>query len=175
MQIHKWNAKQKTRVNLGLDRWTCTCISPFQSFDHSKYFYTTDSHTHLHTCGQGCHTRNHLLLGLDIHIHSHSDGTTIQSNVGFSMLPKDTSTCWLERTANLPISGWPAPSGPQPHISCGKAKGWFSLLLVSTKGGDEEWCRVCLFSVGEVGVVGQAVYLWPTRLLVFSPASVGSS
>ena len=28
-----------------------------------------------------------------IHSHSHTDGATIGGNVGFSVLPKDTSTC----------------------------------------------------------------------------------
>ena len=34
--------------------------------------------------------------GANIHTHSYTDGTAIGSNLGLSILPKDTSTCGLE-------------------------------------------------------------------------------
>ena len=62
-------------------KWSHIYIALFQSTDHSRRFTAcvtfTHSHTHSHTDGWGCHARCHKL---------------IRSNLGFSILPKDTST-----------------------------------------------------------------------------------
>ena len=67
-------------------KWSCIFIALFQSTDHSNPFTIlatfTHSRTHSYTDGGGYHTRHQLL---------------IRSNLGFSILLKDTLTCsWKE-------------------------------------------------------------------------------
>ena len=55
--------------------------------------------THTHTARLKC-IHNYVLF-LSIHTHTYTDGY----NVGFSVLPKDASTCTWSRTTDLPING----------------------------------------------------------------------
>ena len=82
-------------------KWTCIYTALFQSINHSKRFTILATFTHLHT-------------------HSYTDGRYrharcqlhIRSNLGFSILLKDTSTCSSAQpgiqTSNLLITRRPA-------------------------------------------------------------------
>ena len=67
---------------LGNGKWTCIYVALFQCTDHSKRFTTlatfTHSYPHSYTDGGGCHASCQL---------------HIRSNLGFSILLKDTLTC----------------------------------------------------------------------------------
>ena len=92
-------------VNVYLNgKWTCIYIALFQCTDHSKCFTVlatfSHSHTYSYTNGRGCHARCQL---------------HIRSNLGFSILLKDTSTCSSAqpegaeiRTSNILITRQPA-------------------------------------------------------------------
>ena len=85
-----------------------------------KVLYNTFAHSHLYTDGRGCHascwpaqevielflfrapnnisTLSHSYIHTHRHTHTHSltIGTASGSNLGFSVLPKDTMMCSLE-------------------------------------------------------------------------------
>ena len=77
--------------------WSCISIALFPFTAHSKGFTTPATFTHSYTDGGCCHARRQLL---------------IRSNLGFSILLKDTSACrWGEngiRTRDRPITRRPA-------------------------------------------------------------------
>ena len=82
--MHWW-----TRGGGGIDRsytvymangkWTCTCMALLQSTDHSKHFTIIATFTHSHTF-------IHWWMCARRQLH-------IRSNLGFSVLLKDASTC----------------------------------------------------------------------------------
>ena len=79
-------------------KWTCIYTALFQSINHSKRFTIlatfTHLHTHSYTDGRNCHARCQLHF---------------RSNLGFSILLKDTSTCSsAQQTSNLLITRRPA-------------------------------------------------------------------
>ena len=75
-------------------KWTCACLIAL--FDHLKHFTTLVAFISSHTEVRGCHVRCQL---------------HIRSNLGFSILLRDSSTCSSAqpggagiRTSDLPIT-----------------------------------------------------------------------
>ena len=75
--------------------------SSFLVFQPLKVLFTLRiTFTHIHTLNgyRGDHARSPPAhqRKLTIHTHSYTDGSAIRTNLGLSVLPKDTSTCGLE-------------------------------------------------------------------------------
>ncbi len=89
-------------------------IALFQSFKYLKSFYNTSVYSHIHTIKarwliykvptstSGTYTHQHT----HTHTQSHTNETAIGSNLGFSFLPKDTSTCSPEGPCIQPPTFW---------------------------------------------------------------------
>ena len=100
---------------------------------HHQHHYT--SHIHSLSAMQGAFALNLTHL----HTHSHVKAYAFRGHVGFSILPKDTSTCRLkgavDRTANIPTNGQPAlpPRATVGHLQAGLqiANTYLNQLLVT--------------------------------------------
>lgn len=100
-----------------LDRCTFLVYWPL------KALYITTQHSQIHTHTFICWWQRLPCkvptCSSGVSNHSHTYGKASGSNLGFSILPKDTLTCWLEEPGSNPlISGRPAfPPEPQlPHF-----------------------------------------------------------
>lgn len=73
-------------------------------------------------------------------MHSHTDGHAFESNLGFGILPKDTSTCWLQVSRIKPPILWSEDDHPRVSTAL--------VLLTVCLSKYEVWSTVwCIYTL----------------------------
>ena len=69
-----------------------------------------------------------LLIRRKLHTHSYTVGAAIRSNLGLSILPKDTSTCGLEWNRQF-SNWWMTALPPEPQPPQGTNRDFLTLMV----------------------------------------------